>query len=175
MKLIRKDGFKYLIVLYILWKIDYHEEFIATGGDKHYGLVNRPLYHEGSGCSAFGASFLEVAGLLEDEFIRNFSRLRLVMTKHIGGPGTGRKVSVFKLLSKKSKYDNNRWADPDVDDYRPIFFWDPDLMFRWAEATFDREVEYPTGQWELVRIGKAKGLIADRRHIPTPTGPIFKD
>ena len=42
----------------------YLDTYVREGHDRHYGMRNRPLYGEGGGCSAFGASFLETAGLL---------------------------------------------------------------------------------------------------------------
>lgn len=46
---------------------EYYVEYQRLGLQNSYGLSNRPLYKEGAGCSAFAASFVEVAGLFLPE------------------------------------------------------------------------------------------------------------
>ncbi len=95
----------------------------------YYGLPNRPRYGEGAGCSAFATSFLEVAGIMEDEFIQKWSKKVLVPKEIIGGSFNPQlKVSIIKLLFSPSY---RKWAKND-DDHQEIFFWDPDQMFHWV-------------------------------------------
>ena len=53
-----------------LW--NYYKQYCARGMDEHYGGANRPIYGEGGGCSAFGVSFIEAAGLMKAEYQENW-------------------------------------------------------------------------------------------------------
>jgi len=150
--------------------VQYWKEYQQLGLEKRYGLRNRPLYKEGAGCTAFGTSFLEIAGLLEPEYINNWRQSFLIPERLFGGPDTQRFVpfkKVFFLLAR------NRWAKPDEPNY-PITFWDPDRMYRWAKRTWKHERHHPTGKYELLLRGNARGLRIDRSSVPTPTGSFWK-
>lgn len=135
------------------------------------GLHARPLYKEGSGCSAFGASFLEISGLLFDEFIDSWTRQIYIPYKLIGGPRTGKEVKLTKLLVTKTKWANNSQDGFYVD------FFDPDKMYSWANNLYKKigQNQYDAPYFvSTLRRGKSKGVYFDLSHIATPEGPIFK-
>lgn len=145
--------------------LDYRSEYESRGYSANYGLPNRPRYGEGAGCSAFGTSFLEVAGLLTEEHFREWTRTIRFPEWTIGGPITGRKVSIAKLLFSFS----SRWANKD-EPHQEVFFWDPDLMHEWIVRNFDSNREGFT----YFSDGNAKGMTIDARDVATPNEPFWK-
>ncbi len=147
------------------------EEYIAdyTIHDIHnyYGLVNSPLHGEGAGCSAFGASFMDVAGLLEEEHKQHWTNCVKVPHKLLGNPVLENKVSFLGLAMGQ-----HSWATDD-EDHHEIFFWDPDLMHKWVEMKLN-EYHPDSSEFSLEVRGNATGIVYDVTHVETPTGPIFK-
>lgn len=146
----------------------YVEEYRKRGFYKYYGLPNRPLHGEGSGCTAFGMSFLEVAGLMEEEFKKSWSHFLRVPEHYIGTPIGKEPVN---LLSLAFPLKNTRWAEPN-EPHREIFFWDPDKMFEWVNLKYKENKN--SKEMEFVELNEAKGIILDRTHIVAPTSNIFK-
>ncbi|MCM0605179.1 MAG: hypothetical protein KA715_03745 [Xanthomonadaceae bacterium] len=151
--------------------LDYHKEYQQLGFDQHYGLVNRPRYREGGGCSAFGASFLDVAGVLDPKWVASWNKTIHIPEKYIGGPDSGRKVSFLKIALL---YAKDRWAREN-EPQRKLNFWDPDEMHRWVKTTWNQEKKSPSGDYELFFRGKAKGLKVDRTWVPTPNESFWKE
>lgn len=133
-------------------------------GQIFYGFPAISRFGEGGGCSGFAMSFLEVAGLKEEWMNNEWSQFRRVPTEAVGRPMREVHVGVPYLLFKSPK----RWANEDESHY-PLFFWDPDLMFNFAKKALLSEMPLVD---KATRFG-AEGIIFDRRHIPTPTEPIF--
>lgn len=130
--------------------------------DNYYGLFNSPLHAEGAGCSAFGASVLEVAGILDDEMKKAWTRCFKVPHSLAGTPLSENKTSFFHLLFKK-----HVWSDG-KDAFTEIFFWDPDLMHAWVEENILKEKS------EVVSKNNSRGLRFDCTNFAAPTRPIFK-
>jgi hypothetical protein len=149
--------------------VQYYDEFRGYGYDRFYGLPLRPLYREGAGCSAFGASFLELAGVLEPEFRERWTRQISVPLDLIGDPATKKEVGILTLLFSGRA---DRWARAD-EPHRDVFFWDPDLMHRWVLEKWQAEKRSPSPDYRREKRGKALGLIVDRMAVPTPRGPIW--
>ena len=146
----------------------YHDEYVERGVGARYGLPHRPRHGEGAGCSAFAVSFLELAGILDEEFQNAWSGEVRVPSKWIGGPS--RRVNLASLLFRPSAWS---WAEED-EAHVPIAFWDPDMMHRWIVRKWKAEQRDPS---EGVTPGverKTRGLIFDRTSIPTPTDPIWE-
>lgn len=146
----------------------YLEEYRTLGCDRYYGMKNRPLHGEGGGCSAFAASFLETAGILRDEFTREWTRTFNIPHELIGGPITGKKVSVLEMLRRA-----DRWA-LEGEPHEKGFFWDPDLMHAWATRTHAKEKSFPTGVFGTEAWNAASGLFLDAREAAAPSGEIFR-
>ena len=151
--------------------VQYHREYQQLGFDKHYGLINRPRYREGAGCSAYGASMLDVAGVLDPEWKKAWNKTIQVPEKYIGGPTTGRRVSFLKIALL---FAHDRWAR-DFEPHRTLSVWDPDEMHRWVKTQWKLEKESHSGHYELLIRGKAKGLRVDRTWVPTPNDSFWKN
>lgn len=169
----------------------YVREFTERGDCAHYGLPNRPLHGEGGGCTAFGASFLEITGLMEEEFLRNWTQRIRVPRTLLGGPYAD--AEFFGEHSPRTPKDKNfaraagvslarlllpfgasSWAGEN-EPHREIFFWDPDRMHGWVQRVWREESERPTGRFRLETREMARGLVADRRAKPALDGPLWKN
>lgn len=146
----------------------YFTEYKQKGYEAHYGLPNRPLLGEGGGCSAYGMSFLEVAGILDQELVKSWSYDLRVPLEFIGNPISDKKVNVATLLSPFKDY---RWANED-EPHKKIFFWDPDTMYRWVKEKTSRA---PASNYQVIEKDGMQGLIFDKSQVPTPTSPIWKN
>lgn len=145
----------------------YLAEYAAHDIHSYYGLVNSPLHGEGSGCSAFGASFMDVAGLLEEEHYKHWTHCVKVPHKLAGNPIKENKVSFLGLV-----FGQHRWAT-DNEDHHEIFFWDPDLMHKWVQEKI-QEHHDSMSTYALEKKGNSTGVVFDVTHKETPEGPIFK-
>jgi len=146
----------------------YLNEYRTKGYDRFYGMKNRPLHGEGSGCSAFGASFLETAGILREEFRREWTRTFNIPRDLIGGPITGKKVSFLEMLRRA-----DRWALED-EPHEKGFFWDPDLMNAWLLRTYAKEKADAAGIFTPETWNASIGLAFDAKEALAPTGQIFR-
>lgn len=135
-----------------------------------YGLVFNPRKKEGAGCSAFGMSMLEVAGLMTKEYRSEFSH-RLFVNKNLDGFSYGKKnVSFFKVLAGMK--GARRWA---VDKFtgRELYFWRPNLMYDWVNSKIKAIKNRKLNDYKIIYRGKTQGLLLDAASMPTPQGPIF--
>jgi hypothetical protein len=146
--------------------ITYLKEYREKNVGRYYGLANRPLYGEGSGCSAFGASFVEVAGLMNQDFKDAWSQTVNIPLEFAGPPLREEGVNLFKLMLNAS-----RWASEN-EPHQKLMFWSPDLMFNWVQKQLALAPE--NKQFSVMEIGKAKGLVFDKSHLPAPSGPIWQ-
>lgn len=151
--------------------VTYVNDFEARGFGKMYsGLQADPLKGEGSGCSAFGMSFLEVAGLLEPEYAAKFREHLYIPKRFVGGPLTGNKVSVTHLLFRPSAKWNNK--EPNIE----LYAWNPEKMHAWVSDIY-KAAEHGKHIPNLVgttKLGKTKEIVFDKSHLPVPTGSYWK-
>lgn len=148
----------------------YLEEFRSLGIEQVYGLPFRPRHQEGSGCSAFGISFLELVGFLTPELKSAWSRQIRVPVSLL------KKQSLIELLFGSV---TNRWA-LDGEEAKEIFFYDPDLIYEWILAKRQEIKNRHSNIWILDQGPEAfqanetnEGLSVDFRKAPTPTEPIW--
>lgn len=145
----------------------YHEEYLQLGLDKIYGGLNsRPLQKEGAGCAAYSMSYLLVADLMTEQMAENWSRILLAPTKYVGGPWTGKRVPIGKLLFNLKP---TRWAEED-EAHILVEAWDPESMANWVNKKY---LDPNMGDFERLNLKKSLGLYIDRANEPTPTGPIW--
>ena len=138
--------------------------------DEVYGLVFNPRKKEGAGCSAFGISMLEVAGLMTDEFKTEFSH-RLFINHNLDGfTKDGEKVSFFKILGGLG--GSRKWAK-NKDTGRELFFWRPNLMYNWAQNKIKIIRRRNLRNYKIETRGKTQGLVIDATRQPTPSEEIF--
>lgn len=133
--------------------LDYAEAFEEANVASQYGFV-RPLYREGSGCSAFSMAFLELAQLDEARFRDAWSfDVRVPMSLIGGKDNPGNEVSVLKLFTTFRP-----WA-AESEPHKRLVGWDPTLMFtsirQWARS----------GTEQVERRGRALGIVLDRTNV----------
>jgi hypothetical protein len=144
--------------------ITYIDEYRQKNVGKYYGLANRPLHGEGSGCSAFGASFAEVTGVLNEELRKAWSYSVNIPLDFAGPPLRAEGVNLLKLITNAGQ-----WAS-DFVPHQVISFWDPDRMFRWVIHKSREQ----NGDFKLTELNRSIGLVFDRTQVPVPMGPIWK-
>lgn len=147
---------------------DYAREFEGKGHSRFYGLPLRPRKGEGAGCSAFGMSFLEVAGALQASPLREastrWSRSLLVPKSLIGTQESGVPLAALALKSSP-------WPLRELEKTAPIFFWEPNRMYDWVGEQLLLGAASP---WQEITEGRHSGLALDLSSIPTPAEPFFE-
>jgi hypothetical protein len=146
--------------------ITYVNDYDARGfGSKYSGLQADPLKGEGAGCAAFGVSFMRVAGLM-DSFTDEWKEIIDVPKRFIGGPLTGNRVSVAKLLTHPFAQWSSR--KPHIH----LEAWNPERMHSWV-ARMHRKVRFGfyDGKWpaSISEKGRSLQLTLDMSERPTPT------
>lgn len=111
--------------------IKYYSEYTEHNIKRYYTLYSRPLYGEGAGCSAFGASFLELIGVMNQELQNAWSYTIHIPNNLIGKPISDNKAYIWDLLKAKT------WGEPGIDSME-LFFWEPDKMYHWVNATLKK-------------------------------------
>lgn len=149
--------------------VEYEMEYRQRGYDRNYGLPNRPLYGEGAGCSAYGVSFLDIAGVESGIFSGQWTRSLRAPYDLVGGPMTGNFVPVGDIFVNPLL----RWATAEEPHF-PINFWEPDLMHAYVLRVARGDYALPfKGVIEIW--GRAYGVRMDVTHIPTPSAPFFRN
>ena len=155
--------------------MEYWSEYQLRGYHHTYsGLNARPLFGESSGCTAFGMSFLELAGLQIPEFEQSWMTDLIIPRRFVGGPLTGRNIRLVKVLTAfRAKWDSDL-----SNGGFPLHFWDPEKMVEWTHAAAEelnsgvtRSFPWPAS---TAKVANSEGLVFDARNVPTPTGPIFR-
>ena len=150
--------------------LEYANEYEELGyGNMYSGLQADPLKREGAGCSAFAVSFLRVGGLLSD-YTSQWKQKLHVPVRFVGGPLTGNKVNLLKILSRPAA----RWSPNEPNIY--LEAWDPELIHKWLGKVYDdvargtfSGIETP----EISESGRTKKVIFDYRDRPTPNGSFW--
>ena len=146
----------------------YAREFEAQGHSRIYGLPLRPRKGEGAGCSAFGMSFLEVAGVLQASPLREastrWSRSLQVPNSMIGTPERGVPLAALALKP-------GHWPLRASEKTTPLFFWEPNRMYDWVGEQLLMGTSSP---WREITEGPHNGLALDLSSIPTPSEPFFE-
>jgi len=145
----------------------YMKEYREKNLGKYYGLVNRPLYGEGSGCSAYGASFLEVTGLLDEEIKKFWSNSVRIPVEFAGPPLRKEKVNILSLM-----FNAGRWA-LEKEPHHLLTFWSPDQMYQWVQHKIEKATQDKT--YMVNNLQSAKGVVYDKSHLESPAGPIWKN
>jgi hypothetical protein len=145
--------------------LTYLKEYREKNFGRFYGLSNRPLHGEGSGCSAFGASFLEVAGIGDGDLRQSWGHTVKIPLKYAGPPLSTEKVSLFSLMLNAGS-----WAK-DHEPHQELSFWDPDKMYQWVNNKLESSAG---GEFEVQNFGKARGVVFDKTHLEIPVGEIWQ-
>ncbi len=100
------------------------EEYRNSGSDKLYGGLNYKVREkQGAGCMHFAYSLLDIAGLINHSFIKDWNTEIRIPRSLIGNKK--KPVSIFKLLTHHS---SKSWSDSS-ENYEKIEFWDIDKIF----------------------------------------------
>lgn len=150
--------------------LQYEREYQALGyGSLYSGLQADPLKGEGTGCSAFGMSFMRVGGLTP-AYVNSWKNIIDVPKRFVGGPLTGKKVSVAKLLF----HPGAKWSNKEP--HIHLEAWNPEKMLDWVKQTHDlvdKGGSIPGFDITADRVGNTKSVTVDLRDVPTPVGPIW--
>jgi hypothetical protein len=153
--------------------VHYLEEYQQRGYDTIYNGLNKPREGLGAGCTAFGVSFFEVAGIIQQDWLESWTVNVRVPYYLIGGPATGNFVPLEKVSYTAE------WALED-EPHKVFSIIDPYLIYKWINEVwvghrsgmhqsdaFDDEVPVTVSR------GKARGLVYDFRQYPMPEEPVF--
>jgi hypothetical protein len=175
----------------------YIKEYKEKRVDSRYGLSLRPRRAEGSGCTAFGASFFEIAGFLTSEIKKAWSVEINVQESLIGEPSANKKVSIDEILFSEKGQSWAKNGEPS----RHLVVYDTQLFDQWIRKIWNnRSKSLPTGYsvdqknykkwhkriwievqapgtpegWEEANV--SNGVVSlqyDARSIPTPEESIW--
>jgi hypothetical protein len=175
----------------------YLREYKEKGIDSRYGLSLRPRRAEGSGCTAFGASFFEVAGFLSSEIKKAWSVEVDVQESLIGDPSLNKKISIDEILFSEKGQSWAKNGEPS----RHLLVYDTQLFDQWIRKIWNnRSKGLPAGYsidqktykkwhkriwievqapgtpegWEEANV--SNGVVSlqfDARSIPTPIDNIW--
>ncbi len=149
-----------------LWQ--YLNEYKERGYDRVYNGANKPREGKGAGCSSFGLSFIELAGLLPQVETDKWKVSVNVPEKLIGGPERSNKwIGLHKIILK------SKWADTTRQSYRKIAYYEPYFMYKWiaaawADSNLSIKKKYTKEQRE-----SAKGLLIDCAECTLPGDEIW--
>lgn len=173
---------------------EYYRGYVSSG-PKGYGFVFRPRHREGAGCTAYAASYLEVAGLLSSELKRNWRGFVRVPRSAIGT-----KDAPVELLDLATDSQFKRWASPD-EPHRPLYFYDTQFIYDWSQRLLAEDA-LPSGverdtilekkwKFKVLRhrapvggsfVGQKReqdngfyGILFDSRHVPAARDPIWRN
>lgn len=142
----------------------YLTEYREKNVGRHYGLANRPRFGEGAGCSAFGTSFVDVLGLIDEDMRLHWSQTVNIPLKYAGRPLRDENVNLISLMLNAGE-----WAK-DNEEHQRLTYWDPDRMHKWVQD------KYALNNPNFVKTTKDKsiGIIMDKSHLPAPEEPIWQ-
>ncbi len=158
----------------------YIDEYRERGYDSIYNGTNEPRKGKDAGCSAFAMSFLDVCDYVDPYFKKHWVRRVKLPRDLVGGPITGNRVSLAKLLFKA------HWAR-EGEDFIPLNMWDPQLMYEWVHKVYRVAVKLyrEEGNYDKLKIlgksfkfvkrGNALGIYVDIRDIPSATDSIWQE
>ncbi len=131
-----------------------------------YGGAFWPRYKgEGSGCSAFAVSFLDLAGLLRDEYDQWLVKINIPMDL-IGGPYNHFNDVRFSDIKKYKSWAGN--CNPDTTCYEPLEIYDPSLMYEWIVKTAYKADSIDDLRVTPMMLNQAKGIRIDCRYVRVP-------
>jgi len=144
----------------------YQAGFDSNGScGARYGGAFWPRYKgEGAGCSAFAVSFLDLAGLLKDEFDEWLVRINIPKDL-IGGPYNNNNEVRLKDIKKYESWAES--TDSAYVNYEPFEIFDPTLMYDWIQLEWEADSLNNISLIPL-QLNKARGILIDSRDQPLP-------
>ena len=145
--------------------LSFIDSFKLRGYDSLYNGFNMPRAGKGSGCTAFGISFLELINALLPEYSDKWAVHINVPEKLIGDKLNQRKVSIRRILF------SFRWAGK-AQAYRKLILYEPYLIYSWVNNIWKTEQNKPGRKYEFIQAGGARGVLVDCRDC-LPISPMF--
>jgi len=143
----------------------YIDSFKLKCYDLLYNGLNRPRAGEGSGCTAFGISFLELINALSPEYTDKWAVKVNVPEKLIGDSATKKRVSVWRIFFSFNWTRKNKPS-------RLLVLYEPYLIYSWINKIWDDEQKNPKNKYQLKKMGMAKGIEIDCQTC-MPKFPMF--
>lgn len=156
-------------LLEFLQKYEQRLDSLGNPGPWYGGAFYPRYYGEGSGCSAFAISFLDLAGLLHEEFHNWRIDINIPMDL-LGGPINSNHEVKLRDIRKHREWDGH--SGRPGKDCEPFMIYDPSRMFEWINEQYDQS-SFSGKSWKPVTLNKSKGIEIDARDIPVPSEPIF--
>lgn len=158
----------------MVWFYESYKARLDSLGDTcqcYSGAFWPRYYGEGSGCSAFVLSMMQLGGLLPEEFGQ--WRVEINIPKDLmGGPYNEGYEVRFKDINHRMNWGREP-EKPGVD-YEPFWIYDPTLIYEWVLKEYEQPSQLENMTVTPVNIGKAKGIEMDARNVPVPDDEIFK-
>jgi hypothetical protein len=131
-----------------------------------YGGAFWPRFEgEGSGCSAFAVSFLDLAGLLKEEFAEWMVRVNIPMDL-IGGPYNNYHEVRFSDIKKYKSWAES--SETAAESYEPFGIYDPTIIYEWIEEKWEEQNSVDHPSLAPLQLNQAKGILIDSRNHPLP-------
>jgi hypothetical protein len=147
----------------------YLDQYVARGEEDHYfGGDKEARDGKGAGCSGFGVSFLELAGVLTPKLKEAWLE-KVNIPQGLIGRKDGR-VSPLKLVFSKLA---SRWATSE-EPHKHLEIYEPQKMSDWMDAMSTAASAGSIAGVRAVSRGNARGIVVDARDVPTPTDSIWK-
>ncbi len=136
----------------------------------HYGGAFWPRYYrEGSGCSAFAAAILDVAGVLPADTTDWIVRRNIDIELAGGIINRGRKIPNYRIMRRSAWHSGQ--GEPNVD-FVKVSLYDPEKMYKWIDnyiGVDNDTIRHFSGYG-------IKGIYFDRSASPVDTtAPIFME
>lgn len=143
----------------------YIDSFKVKGYDKLYNGLNRPRAGAGSGCTAFGISFLELINALSPEYKDQWAVKVKVPENLIGDSSVKKRASIWRIFFAFSWAHKNKPS-------RLLTLYEPFLIYRWINTVWDDGQLHVNSKYILKKEGRAKGVELDCRSC-IPSTPMF--
>ncbi|MCK9398623.1 MAG: hypothetical protein M0Q51_01340 [Bacteroidales bacterium] len=131
-----------------------------------YGGAFWPRYKgEGSGCSAFVVSFLDIAGLLKEEFDEWIVKINIPM-ELIGGPYNNFNDVRLSDIKKHKSWAGN--YNSDTASYEHFEIYDPTLIYEWIQEKWEEQNSRYDLTLTPLQLNQARGIRIDSRNQPLP-------
>lgn len=141
----------------------YVKEFRQHQVARNYGLPHRPLYGEGANGASFSVSFLHLAGILEQDYVQQWTKVVNIPLKLAGAPLSDESINILKLFTAQ-------WADQ-REASQSLQVWDADLMHQWINKQLSQR---PSAKLGLLKMENSQGIWLDKSHFPVPPEAIWR-
>jgi hypothetical protein len=166
--LISREAYDRMMAYYASYKL--RLDSLGNPGLCYGGAFWPRYYGEGSGCSAFAISFMDLAGLFRSEYSKWKVYIN-IPDDLLGGPCNNGNEVRLKDIRKSDGW--GKAPEKEGTGYEPFWLYDPTLMYEWVLKTYEQDDSVEKTAIRKVNIERSKGIEIDARHIPLPDESIF--